>query len=69
MNAKQSDNRCMKRNDNGPADRRRLTGEQRARLQALADLDDAAIDTSDAPELTDEQWAEAEQGRFYRPFK
>jgi uncharacterized protein (DUF4415 family) len=37
---------------------------------ALADLpDDAAVDTSDIPELTDDFWNNAERGVFYRPVK
>ena len=44
-----------------------LTREQRAELKALADLPDAAIDTSDAPELND--WSGAKRGLFFRPIK
>jgi len=36
-------------------------------LAALATLPDAAIDTSDAPELLD--WSGAKRGLFYRPLK
>jgi uncharacterized protein (DUF4415 family) len=46
---------------------RRLTPRQRAELKALKDLPDNAIDTSDAPELSD--WSGAERGLFYRPVK
>lgn len=48
---------------------RRLEDDQRSRLEALAALDDASIDTSDASELTEQQLADAERGRFYRPVK
>jgi uncharacterized protein (DUF4415 family) len=46
-----------------------LTDAQVARLKALAARPDSEIDTSDIPELTDEQWKNAERGRFYRPAK
>jgi uncharacterized protein (DUF4415 family) len=42
---------------------------QRQNLRALAARPDGEIDTSDAPEMTDEQWKNAERGRFYRPVK
>ena len=46
-----------------------LTPAQLANLKALAAHPNRKIDTSDAPELTDEQWENAERGRFYRPLK
>ncbi|MGD0293029.1 MAG: BrnA antitoxin family protein [Terracidiphilus sp.] len=46
-----------------------LTKADRAQLRALAGRPDSEIDLSDAPELTDEQWKNAERGRFYRPVK
>jgi len=46
-----------------------LTKEGRERLKRLAEMPDSEIDLSDAPELTDEQWKNAERGRFYRPVK
>jgi uncharacterized protein (DUF4415 family) len=46
-----------------------LTEAQRANLRALAARPDSEIDLSDAPELTDEQWKNAERGHFYRPVK
>ncbi len=46
-----------------------LTPEQHARLAALADRDDAEIDTSDARAMTEAEWADAERGRFFRPLK
>ena len=46
-----------------------LTEAQRQNLKALAARPDAEIDTSDAPELTDEQWKHAKRGHFYRPLK
>lgn len=30
---------------------------------------DSLIDTTDIPELTDEQWSDAVRGHFYRPVK
>jgi uncharacterized protein (DUF4415 family) len=46
---------------------KRLTRAQLAELKSLAALSDAAIDTSDAPELLD--WSGAKRGLFYRPVK
>jgi uncharacterized protein (DUF4415 family) len=46
-----------------------LTEAQRENLRALAARPDAEIDTSDAPEMTDEQWKTARRGHFYRPVK
>jgi uncharacterized protein (DUF4415 family) len=46
-----------------------LTETDRARLRALAARPDSEIDLSDMPEMTDEQWKNAERGRFYRPVK
>jgi uncharacterized protein (DUF4415 family) len=46
-----------------------LTEAQRANLKTLAVRPDSAIDTSDAPEMTEEQWKNAERGTFYRPVK
>ena len=46
-----------------------LTKAQRAKLKALADRPDSEIDTSDIPEMTDEQWKHARRGHFYRPRK
>ena len=46
---------------------KRLTPKQRAELKSLAALPDAAIDTSDAPQLLD--WSGAKRGLFYRPVK
>ena len=46
-----------------------LTKAQRTRLTALAALPDSGIDTSDIPEMTDEQWKHARRGHFYRPRK
>lgn len=40
---------------------------QEVEIEALAALDEAAIDTSDAPEVTD--CSKARRGRFYRPSK
>jgi len=38
-------------------------------LKALAARPDSEIDTSDIPEMTDEQWKNAKRGHFYRPRK
>ena len=45
------------------------TEERRKELARLDALPPDQIDTSDIPELTDEQWASAIRGRFYRPVK
>ena len=46
-----------------------LTEARKARLRALGTKPDSEIDFNDIPELTDEQWKNAERGRFYRPVK
>jgi uncharacterized protein (DUF4415 family) len=46
---------------------RQLSRKQRAEVNALAGLPDAAIDTADVPELLD--WSGAKRGLFYRPVK
>jgi uncharacterized protein (DUF4415 family) len=46
-----------------------LTKKQIEGLKALAARPDSEIDTSDIPELTDEQLRHAIRGRFYRPMK
>lgn len=46
-----------------------LTEARRAELRALGNRPDSEIDFSDIPELTEEQWKNAERGRFYRPIK
>jgi hypothetical protein len=46
-----------------------LTKTRRANLRALASRPDSEIDTSDIPEMTDEQWKNARHGHFYRPRK
>ena len=46
-----------------------LTEAQIANLKRLAGRPDIEIDFSDIPELTDEQWRNAERGNFYRPVK
>lgn len=46
-----------------------LTEAQLANLRRLAARPDSEIDTSDIPELTEEQWKTAVRGRFYRPVK
>ena len=44
-----------------------LTDEQIAELDALAELPDDEIDTSDIPEILD--WSGGQRGVFYRPIK
>jgi len=46
-----------------------LTEAQLANLKRLAARPESEIDTSDIPELTEEQWKHAVRGRFYRPVK
>jgi uncharacterized protein (DUF4415 family) len=46
-----------------------LTDEQKAELQALAEMPDSEIDYSDIPSLDDEFWKNAVRGKFYRPTK
>ena len=46
-----------------------LTKARKAKLKALAIRPDSEIDTSDIPEMTDEQWKRARRGHFYRPRK
>lgn len=46
----------------------RLTGEQKAELEALAALPDDQINTDDIPEATGD-WSGAKRGAFYRPIK
>ncbi len=47
----------------------KLTKADRTKLKALAARPDGAIDTSDIPEMTEEQWEHARRGHFYRPRK
>jgi uncharacterized protein (DUF4415 family) len=47
----------------------KLTEDRRKELAKLDALPVDQIDTSDIPELTDEQWVGANRGRFYRPIK
>jgi uncharacterized protein (DUF4415 family) len=46
-----------------------LTDAQFEEIRKLAGLPDSEIDTSDIPELTEEQLKNAVRGRFYRPVK
>jgi uncharacterized protein (DUF4415 family) len=46
-----------------------MTEERLAKLRALAARPDSEIDFSDIPEMTDEEWKNAERGHFYRPVK
>jgi len=47
----------------------KLTEEDIASLKTLAARPDSEIDLSDIPEITEEQWKNAERGHFYRPVK
>ena len=46
---------------------KKLTGEQKAEIEALAALPEEEIDTSDIPEILD--WTDARRGLLYRPVK
>ena len=46
---------------------KKLTGEQKAEIEALAALSEEKIDTSDIPEILD--WSDARRGLLYRPVK
>lgn len=46
---------------------KKLTPKQRVEVEALANLSDEAIDTSDVPEIPD--WSGARRGVLYRPVK
>ncbi len=49
---------------------KKLSSSQRAKqLKRIAAIPDDRIDTSDIPELTEEQLRRAVRGRFYRPIK
>lgn len=49
---------------------KKLTSEQRVKeLKAVVAIPDDRIDTSDIPELTDEQLRDAVRGQMYRPIK
>jgi uncharacterized protein (DUF4415 family) len=47
----------------------KMTDARRRRLRKLAERPDSEIDFSDIPELTDDFWKNAVQGKFYRPVK
>ena len=46
-----------------------LDVQHEAELKALANKSDEDIDYSDIPPSSDEQWSNAERGKFYRPLK
>lgn len=46
---------------------KKLTPKQRVEVEALANLPDETIDTSDVPEISD--WSGARRGLLYRPVK
>ena len=54
----------MRLDERGP-----LTVKEKRQLEALRNLRDDEIDTSDIPEITPEQWKNAVVGKFYRPVK
>jgi uncharacterized protein (DUF4415 family) len=47
----------------------RMTKARQTKLKTLAARPDSDIDTSDIPEMTEEQWKNARRGDFYRPRK
>ncbi len=47
--------------------RAELTAEQRVEIEALEQLPDDQVDTTDIPEVLD--WSDARRGVFYRPVK
>ena len=46
-----------------------LNEAQISNLKSLAARPDSEIDTTDVPEMTEEQWKNAIRGNFYRPRK
>ena len=46
-----------------------FSDDQLAELAEIAALNDGDIDTSDIPEITEEQWRLAKRGHLYRPLK
>lgn len=46
-----------------------LSPQYEAELKALANKSDDEIDYSDIPATEDEQWLEADRGKFFRPLK
>ena len=46
-----------------------LSAQHEAELKALANKSDDEIDYSDIPATEDEQWSEANRGKFFRPLK
>ena len=46
-----------------------LTDKEKAELEAVANVSDDGIDTSDIPELDEAFWKIAERGKFYKPVK
>ena len=49
--------------------KREMSPEMQAELRRLSERSDEDIDTSDIPELTEEQWASARRGSQFRPVK
>lgn len=48
---------------------RPLNARQKREVQALAQLPEDAVDTSDIPELPPGSWKDAVRGKWYRPVK
>lgn len=46
-----------------------LTARQKREIQAVAEMPEAAVDTSDIPELPPGAWKKAVRGKWYRPVK
>lgn len=46
---------------------KKMTSEQKAEIEALADLPENQIQTDDIPEVRN--WSSAKRGMFYRPIK
>ena len=49
--------------------KKETSAKRKAQMRYLAELPDDQIDTSDIPEITDEQWATARRGALFRPLK
>jgi uncharacterized protein (DUF4415 family) len=49
--------------------KKEMSPELQAELQKLAEMSDDDIDTSDIPELSEEQMANGQRGPHFRPFK
>ncbi len=52
-----------------PAPNRPITADEAQQLAKLAAMSDEDIDTSDAPEITEEAWRDERRPALYRPVK